>query len=90
MSLGIVHADADQIDIEEEKLLVDDDEDELNASFNFGNLSTLSQSAHAKTQVHDMEAFSADRELTNFLTGSNSHFQNCKLFFFTIYFRMHI
>ena len=77
MSLGIVHADERPMDGEEEKLLVDEDEDDQ--SYNFGNLSTSSQAAHSRTQVHDMEAFSAERELTNFLTGSNSHFQNCEL-----------
>ena len=79
MSLGIIPADQGQIDGDEEKLLVDDDEDDDFPSLAFGNLSTLSQQGHSKTQVHDMEAFSAERELTNFLTGSNSHFQNCKL-----------
>ena len=91
MSLGIVRADAGPIEIDEEKLLVDDDEDELNATYSFGNLSTSSQSARPRTQGHDIEAFSAERELTNFLTGSNSHFQNCKFnFFYYIFFKFKI
>ena len=76
MSLGIVHAQEEPADCEEEKLLVDEDEEDQ--CYNFANMSTSSQAALSKTQVHDMEAFSAERELTNFLTGSNSHFQTCK------------
>ena len=74
LKLGIIPDDEDLF-APDEKLLVDGDDDGMD--FNFGQLSTNSQS-RSRTQVHDSEAFSAERELTNFKTQKNLHFQTCK------------
>ena len=74
LKLGIIPDDEDLF-APDEKLLVDEDDDEM--EFNFGQLSTNSQS-RSRFQVHDSEAFSAERELTNFKTQKNLHFQTCK------------
>ena len=84
MNLGIIPTN--EMAVPDEKLLVDDDDVELDPSFSFGQLSTDSQPhsstqrpAGARTQGHEHNAFSAERELINFHTQKNVHFQTCKL-----------
>ena len=80
MNLGILPSNVPSQGQDVNYLVDDDDED---VSTQIGQLSTSSQpTSHQRqeprTQGHDFDAFSAERELTNFLTQTNMHFQTCK------------
>ena len=80
MQLGIVPQD-NLLFAQEENLLVDEDDDDQ--SYSFSRLSTSSQPQNpqrqqSRTQASEFDAFSAEREITNFQTQTNNHFQTCK------------
>ena len=82
MKLGIVPQDS-MLFGQDDKLLVDEDEDDCDQAIRFGMLSTSSQPTNvqgqdSRTQVNDANAFSAEREIMNFQTQPNVHFQTCK------------
>ena len=82
MKLGIVPQD-NRLFGHDENLLVDEEDDDQ--TYSFSRLSTASQPQNpqgqsSRTQVSEFDAFSAEREITNFQTQSNLHFQTCKFF----------
>ena len=77
MNLGIVPQD-NLLFGQNENLLVDEDEDDQSYSFSRLSTSSQPQERNSRTQVGEFDAFSAEREITNFQTQTNLHFQTCK------------